>query len=87
MMYQPFSTRHLAATLHLVAGRDHGSPRLSTKETNLAMQRGEVAASCSLLAYTIMTTLLDEVNSGRLKFFIQMGPQRSDKFGPGAQRL
>jgi tripartite-type tricarboxylate transporter receptor subunit TctC len=53
-----------------------------TKETNLAMQRGEVAASCSLFASTIMTTLLDDVNSGRLKLFIQMGPQRSDKFGP-----
>ncbi|MBX9774922.1 MAG: hypothetical protein K2Y71_10990 [Xanthobacteraceae bacterium] len=53
-----------------------------TKETNLAMQRGEVAASCSLFVSTIMTTLLDDVKSGRLKLFIQMGPQRSDKFGP-----
>jgi tripartite-type tricarboxylate transporter receptor subunit TctC len=53
-----------------------------TKETNLAMQRGEVAASCSLFISTIMTTLLDDVKSGRLKLFIQMGPHRSDKFGP-----
>jgi len=53
-----------------------------TKETNLAMQRGEVAASCSLFISTIMTTLLDDVNSGRLRLFIQMGPHRSDKFGP-----
>jgi tripartite-type tricarboxylate transporter receptor subunit TctC len=53
-----------------------------TKETNLAMQRGEVAASCSLFVSTIMTTLMDDVTSGRLKLFIQMGPQRSDRFGP-----
>src|SRR5262249_41676278 len=53
-----------------------------TKETNLAMQRGEVAASCSLFISTIMTTLLDDVNAGRLKLFLQMGPHRSDKFGP-----
>jgi tripartite-type tricarboxylate transporter receptor subunit TctC len=52
-----------------------------TKETNLAMQRGEVAASCSLFGSTITTTLMDDVNSGRLKLFIQMGPQRSDQFG------
>ena len=52
-----------------------------TKETNLAMQRGEVAASCSLFGSTITTTLMDDVNSGRLKLFIQMGPKRSDQFG------
>lgn len=52
-----------------------------TKETNLAMQRGEVAASCSLFGSTITTTLMDDVNSGRLKLFIQMGPQPSNQFG------
>lgn len=66
----------LGAKIKLISGFS------GTKETNLAMQRGEVAASCSLFASTIMTTLLDDVNSGRLKLFIQMGPQRSDKFGP-----
>ena len=45
------------------------------------MQRGEVAASCSLFVSTITTTLMDDVNSGRLKLFIQMGPKRSDQFG------
>lgn len=64
------------AKIHLISGFS------GTKETNLAMQRGEVAASCSLFISTIMTTLLDDVNSGRLKLVIQMGPQRSDKFGP-----
>ncbi|HKF93132.1 MAG TPA: hypothetical protein VKB96_00730, partial [Gammaproteobacteria bacterium] len=52
-----------------------------TKETNLAMQRGEVAASCSLFASTITTTLMNDVTSGRLKLFIQMGPHRSEQFG------
>ena len=65
----------LGAKIKLISGFS------GTKETNLAMQRGEVAASCSLFVSTIMTTLMDDVNSGRLKLFIQMGPQRSDQFG------
>jgi len=66
----------LGAKIKLISGF------AGTKETNLAMQRGEVAASCSLFASTIKTTLLDDVKSGRLKLFIQMGPHRSDQFGP-----
>jgi tripartite-type tricarboxylate transporter receptor subunit TctC len=59
----------LGAKVQLISGF------AGTKETNLAMQRGEVAASCSLFG------LMDDVNSGRLKLFIQMGPKRSDQFG------
>jgi tripartite-type tricarboxylate transporter receptor subunit TctC len=52
------------------------------KEVNLAMQRGEVDGACSLFLSSIMTQFLPDVESGRLKLVIQMGPKKTDVFGP-----
>lgn len=52
------------------------------KEVNLAMQRGEVDGACSLFLSTIQAQFLPDVESGRLKLVIQMGPKTTDIFGP-----
>jgi tripartite-type tricarboxylate transporter receptor subunit TctC len=52
------------------------------KEVNLAMQRGEVDGACSLFLSSINSQFLPDVKSGRLKLVIQMGPKRTDVFGP-----
>ena len=52
-----------------------------TRETNLAMQRGEIDGACSLFLTSIMSDFLHDVQSGRLKLVIQMGPKTTDVFG------
>lgn len=52
-----------------------------SKEINLAMQRGEVSAVCALFISSIKTSYITDIQAGRLKLFIQMGPKRSNEFG------
>ena len=52
-----------------------------SREINLAMQRGEVAASCALFISSIKSQYMDQVKNGTLKLVIQMGPKRSNLFG------
>lgn len=52
-----------------------------TSEINLAMQRGEVEGSCGLFSSSIEAHWANEVKSGQLKLFIQMGSKRSSEFG------
>ena len=52
-----------------------------TRELNLAMHRGEVNGMCGLFGSSIKTQFGEDVQSGRLKLFIQMGAKRSDEYG------
>ncbi|HTK12809.1 MAG TPA: tripartite tricarboxylate transporter substrate-binding protein [Xanthobacteraceae bacterium] len=52
-----------------------------TRDISLAMQRGEVAATCALFTSSIKAQYINDVNDGRLKLIIQMGPKRSNVFG------
>ncbi len=53
-----------------------------TREVNLAMQRGEVHGACGLFLSSIKSQYLSDVQQGRLKLVIQMGPKTTDLFGP-----
>jgi tripartite-type tricarboxylate transporter receptor subunit TctC len=53
-----------------------------TREVNLAMQRGEVHGACGLFLSSIKSQYLNDVQEGRLKLVIQMGPKTTDIFGP-----
>src|SRR5215470_8281228 len=53
-----------------------------TREVNLAMQRGEVDGSCGLFLSSIKSQYLSDVQEGRLKLVIQMGPKTTNIFGP-----
>jgi tripartite-type tricarboxylate transporter receptor subunit TctC len=53
-----------------------------TREVNLAMQRGEVDGACGLFVSSIKSQYLSDVQQGRLKLAIQMGPKKTDEFGP-----
>jgi tripartite-type tricarboxylate transporter receptor subunit TctC len=53
-----------------------------TREVNLAMQRGEVHGACGLFLSSIKSQYLSDVQEGRLKLVIQMGPKTTDIFGP-----
>jgi hypothetical protein len=46
------------------------------------MQRGEVNGACGLFLSTIKAQFLADVQQGRLKLVIQMGPKTTDEFGP-----
>jgi tripartite-type tricarboxylate transporter receptor subunit TctC len=52
-----------------------------TRETVLAMARGEVDGGCALFGSSVKAQFLDDVKSGRLKLVIQMGNRKSDEFG------
>jgi tripartite-type tricarboxylate transporter receptor subunit TctC len=51
------------------------------KEINLAMQRGEVNGACGLFVSSIKSQWLRDVEAGRLKLLIQMGPKPTNEFG------
>jgi tripartite-type tricarboxylate transporter receptor subunit TctC len=51
------------------------------REVNLAMQRGEVNGTCGLFVSSIKSQWLADVQDGRLKLVIQMGPKTTDEFG------
>jgi tripartite-type tricarboxylate transporter receptor subunit TctC len=53
-----------------------------TREVNLAMQRGEVHGACGLFLSSIKSQYFSDVQEGRLKLVIQMGPKKTDIFGP-----
>jgi tripartite-type tricarboxylate transporter receptor subunit TctC len=53
-----------------------------TREVNLAMQRGEVHGACGLFLSSIKSQYLSDVQEGRLRLVIQMGPKTTDIFGP-----
>jgi tripartite-type tricarboxylate transporter receptor subunit TctC len=66
----------LRANVKVIAGYD------GNKEVNLAMQRGEVNGACGLFISSINSQWLPDVQAGRLKLVIQMGPKKTDVFGP-----
>ena len=51
------------------------------REVNLAMQRGEVNGACGLFVSSIKSQWLKDVEEGRLKLVIQMGPKTTNEFG------
>jgi tripartite-type tricarboxylate transporter receptor subunit TctC len=52
------------------------------KQVNLAMQRGEVHGTCSMYVTSINSQWLADVQAGRLKLIVQMGPKLTNEFGP-----
>ncbi|HEY7298830.1 MAG TPA: hypothetical protein VH684_13060, partial [Xanthobacteraceae bacterium] len=50
-------------------------------EVNLAMQRGEVQGACGLFVSSIKTQWLSDVEAGRIKLVVQMGPKTTTEFG------
>jgi tripartite-type tricarboxylate transporter receptor subunit TctC len=65
----------LGANIRVIAGYD------GQKEVNLAMQRGEVHGACGLFVSSIKSQWLPDVQAGRLKLFLQMGPKTTNEFG------
>jgi len=68
----------LGANIRVIAGYD------GQKEVNLAMQRGEVHGACGLFVSSIKAQWLPDIQAGRLKLFLQMGPKTTQEFGPVA---
>ena len=66
----------LSARVSVISGYE------GNKEVNLAMQRGEVNGACGLFLSTIKAQFLSDVQQGRLKLVIQMGPKTTNEFGP-----
>ena len=66
----------LGANVRVISGYE------GQKQVNLAMQRGEVHGACGLFTSSIKAQWLPDVQAGRLKLFLQMGPKLSDEFGP-----
>ena len=52
-----------------------------TRDIILAMQRGEVNGECGMYASSIRSQFHDDVQSGRMKLVIQMGPKKATDFG------
>ena len=52
-----------------------------TRAIDLAMHRGEVNGECGLFGSSIRAQFLSDVQSGRMKLVIQMGPKKSTEFG------
>ncbi len=52
-----------------------------TRAIDLAMHRGEVNGECGLFGSSIKAQFLSDVQSGRMKLVIQMGPKKSTEFG------
>src|SRR5205807_7254272 len=65
----------LGARIRVIAGYD------GQKEVNLAMQRGEVQGACGLFVSSIKTQWLRDIEAGRIKLFVQMGPKPTSQFG------
>jgi tripartite-type tricarboxylate transporter receptor subunit TctC len=65
----------LGAKVKLISGY------AGTKDINLAMERGEVNGTCGLFVSSIKAQWSREVQDGRLKLVVQMGPRKSDEFG------
>jgi tripartite-type tricarboxylate transporter receptor subunit TctC len=65
----------VGANIRVIAGYD------GQKEVNLAMQRGEVRGACGLFVSSIKAQWLPDVQAGRLKLFLQMGPKTTKEFG------
>lgn len=65
----------IGANIRVIAGYD------GQKEVNLAMQRGEVHGACGLFVSSIKAQWLPDVQAGRLKLFLQMGPKTTNEFG------
>ncbi len=65
----------LGAKVKLISGY------AGTKDINLAMERGEVNGTCGLFVSSIKAQWFREVQDGRLKLVVQMGPRKSEEFG------
>jgi tripartite-type tricarboxylate transporter receptor subunit TctC len=66
----------IGAKIRVIAGYE------GQKQVNLAMQRGEVHGACGLFVSSIKAQWLPNVKAGQLKLFLQMGPKKSNEFGP-----
>jgi tripartite-type tricarboxylate transporter receptor subunit TctC len=72
----PFVLKNLlGANVRVVTGY------AGSREVNLAMQRGEVNGACGLFVSSIKSQFLKDVEEGRLKLVIQMGPKTTEEFG------
>jgi tripartite-type tricarboxylate transporter receptor subunit TctC len=65
----------LGAKIRLIPGY------AGTRETVLAMNRGEVDGGCALFGSSVKAQFLDDMKSGRMKLVIQMGNRKTDEFG------
>jgi tripartite-type tricarboxylate transporter receptor subunit TctC len=53
-----------------------------TKDVSLAMQRREVDGLCGMFVSSIQASYQQMVDSGEMRLVIQMGPEKTDAFGP-----
>jgi tripartite-type tricarboxylate transporter receptor subunit TctC len=58
-----------------------------TNDYKLAMERGELTASCGMLETTVKGVFLNEFQTGVLKIFVQFGPDRAAPFFGDATRI
>lgn len=58
-----------------------------TKAISLAMQRGELNASCGMFESSVKGAFADNVKSGDLKVFVQFGPDKAVPYFGDATRL
>ena len=65
----------IGANIRVISGYE------GQRQVNLAMQRGEVHGACGLFVSSIKAQWMPDVQAGRLKLFVQMGPKTTDEFG------
>ena len=58
-----------------------------TNDVKLAMEKGELHATCGLLQSTVKSTFLHEYQSGVLDIVVQFGPERREPFFKEAVRV
>lgn len=58
-----------------------------TNDVKLALQRGELSATCGMLESTVKGAFRDEYASGDLNIFVQFGPDHAVPFFGGATRI
>jgi tripartite-type tricarboxylate transporter receptor subunit TctC len=58
-----------------------------TNDVKLALQRGELSATCGMLESTVKGAFRDEHASGDLKIFVQFGPDHAVPFFGSATRI
>lgn len=58
-----------------------------TKDVSLAMQKGEVHASCGMFESSVKGAYANDIKSGNLKVFVQFGPDKAVPYFGDATRL
>src|SRR5262249_40597741 len=56
-------------------------------DVKLALQRGELTATCGMLESSVKGVFLNEYQAGELNIFVQFGPERAVPFFAGATRI